>query len=74
MKIMRTTHGTFDGQVLRLEDVAGLETNRRYRITLEEEAAPTTAEEQAVEDRFRPLMDIANEMGIADFAEKHLKK
>ena len=70
---MRTTYGTFDGQVLRLEDVAGIETNRRYRITLEEDTVAAEPE-QPVEDRFRSLIDIANDMGIADFAEKHLKK
>jgi hypothetical protein len=69
--MIRTTHATFDGEVLRLEDTAGLEVNQRYRITLEEEAAPR--EEQTVEERYSALLDIASDMGIDGFADK-LKK
>ena len=68
----RTTHATFDGEALRLDDVAGLEVNKRYRITIEaQEAAPEA--EPTVEERYGALIEIASDLGISDFAEK-LKK
>lgn len=76
-----TIEAMFDGEVLRPAETAGLETNRRYRITLEpvDEAASSTAGAPAGqtpstgEDKFRALVDIANEIGYTGFAEK-LKK
>lgn len=69
----RTTHATFDGRVLHLEDTTGLEVNKRYRVTLEEEAPPPTPE-QAAEQQYGALLDIANDLGITGFADKPGKK
>jgi hypothetical protein len=68
----RIIHAIFEGGVLRPEDATGLEPNRRYRITIEEQAEPEPS--AAVEERYRALIDIASDMGFTDFTEKHLKK
>ena len=81
----KTTLATFDGASLKLEDVSGLEEGKRYRVVIEaaeKSADPSSLssgekgaqpEPPPLEEKYAALLDIANEIGFTDFAEKHLK-
>lgn len=79
----KTILATFDGNSLKLEDPTGLEAGKQYRIVIEAAEKPVDArssdeestplEPPPVEEKYAALLDIANEIGFTDFAEKHLK-
>ena len=67
----QTIHATFDGHVLRPEKSVGLETNKRYLLTVEEEAgqAPPGPKQRAYP--LSELLGLAADAGVTDLAERH---
>ncbi len=56
-------HAVFDGRVLLPEESGGLQTNKRYLVTVEdagEEQYPLTT-----------LATLADDLGVTDLAERH---
>jgi hypothetical protein len=65
-------HAVFDGEVLRPEEPAGLEPNRRYLVTVEQEVPATApAPEEPAEYPLTALLRVAVDAGVADLAEHH---
>ena len=67
-----TVHATFDGQVFRPEESLSLEPNKRYRLTVEEDASPVSSLDQEVPTYpLSALLDVAADLGVADLADRH---
>jgi hypothetical protein len=61
-------HATFDGQVLRPEEVASLEANKRHLLTIEDDSRGKTGPSLHVLTR---LAELATDLGVGDLAEHH---
>jgi hypothetical protein len=66
-----TVHAVFDGQVLRPERSVSLEPNKRYWLTVEEDASPSAIRENSSPYPLTALLDVAADLGVADLAERH---
>ena len=66
-----TVHAIFDGEVLRPEESVSLEPNKRYRLTVEEDANAASNGDKARPYPLSELLEAADDLGIADMAEQH---
>ena len=67
-----TIHAVFDGQVLRPEQSAGLKLNKRYLVTVEEDASSSApGQEEQGEYPLSALLRSATDVGVPDLAERH---
>jgi hypothetical protein len=64
-------HAVFDGEVLRPDEVTSLEPNKRYRLTVEEDATPTPGADQSQPYPLGVLLDLAVDLGVDDLAVRH---
>jgi len=67
-----TVHAVFDGQVLRPERLAGLEPDKRYLVTVEDDSSSPAAS-PAAENEYplSALLRLAGDVGVADLAARH---
>ena len=67
-----TIHAVFDGQALRPEESVSLEANKRYVLTVEEDAdsiSPCHQEKGA--HPLSTLLGVATDLGVVDLSERH---
>jgi hypothetical protein len=65
---MTRIHATFDGQVLKPEEISALEMDRRYLLTVEDEAVEAAEAQPHV---LTQLAALATDLGPSDLAENH---
>jgi hypothetical protein len=69
--VAHTIHAVFDGQVLRPDEAAGLETNKRYLLTVEEETGDDPSEREQALHPLTAILALAADLGVTDLAERH---
>ena len=66
-----TVHAVFDGEVLRPEESVSLEPNKRYLLTVEEDASAAPLQDEVRPYPLSELLGAAADLGVADLAERH---
>jgi hypothetical protein len=66
-----TVHAVFDGEVLRPDELTSLKPNKRYRLTVEEDATAAPGPDQPQPYPLGVLLDVAEDLGVTDLAVRH---